>query len=227
MPNKEGGYAANYTPTAAVDVSSGMIVDCEVIADPNEHAQTLPTVDRIEENFGQKPEAFLADTAHGTGENLAGMEQRNVTFFTPMESSQPQEGNPAQRDDPSPPVAEADWPQLPRNPQKQLDKSCFVYEEQADRYYCPQGRVGVRRDGEGHAQRAKDRGAVYRCESCEDCPLAATLPAPEGAAWPEHLSRRVRTVAGSDGRADADARRAGVYAHRMHGAETPFAHIKA
>ena len=81
MPNKEGGYAANFTPTAAVDVSSDMIVDCEVIADPNEHTQTLATVDRIEENFGKKPEAFLADTAHGTGENLAGMQQRNVTFL--------------------------------------------------------------------------------------------------------------------------------------------------
>jgi transposase len=53
MPNKEGGYAANYTPTAAVDVSSGMIVDCEVIADANEQSQTLPAVDRIAENFGQ------------------------------------------------------------------------------------------------------------------------------------------------------------------------------
>jgi hypothetical protein len=103
MPNKEGGYAANFTPTAGVDVSSGVIVDCEVIADPNEHTQTLPAVDRIAENFGQKPEAVLADTAHGSGANLAGMASRGVTFFTPLESSQPQEGNPARRGDPAQP----------------------------------------------------------------------------------------------------------------------------
>ena len=99
VPNKEGGYAANYTPTAAADVYSDFIVDCKVIADANEHAQTLAAVDRIEENFARKPQAFLADAAHGTGENLAGMQRRNVTFFTPMESSQPQEGNALQSRD--------------------------------------------------------------------------------------------------------------------------------
>ena len=29
--------------------------------------ETLATIDRIEENFGRKPEKMLADTAHGTG----------------------------------------------------------------------------------------------------------------------------------------------------------------
>jgi hypothetical protein len=227
MPNKEGGYAANFTPTAAVDVSSDMIVDCEVIADPNEHAQTLPAVDRIEENFGRKPEAFLADTAHGTGENLEGMEQRNVTFFTPMESSQPQEGNPARRDDPSQPVTEADWPRLPRNAQKQLDKSCFIYAERSDRYYCPQGRVleyvGIQKDtrnGQAIAVR------VYRCGNCDYCPLNTACRSPkaqrgrmiyrdEYEPLREVMAARMQTAAGR-----------AIYARRMHGAETPFAHIK-
>jgi hypothetical protein len=132
-----------------------MIVDCDLIADPNEHTQTLATVDRIEENFGKKPEALLADTAHGTGKNLAGMQQRNVLFFTPMESSRPQEGNPARRDDPTQPVAEADWPQLPRNAQKQYEP---LREEMAARMQTAEGRT--------------------------------------------------------------------TYKHRMHGSETPFAHIK-
>ena len=227
MPNKEGGYAANFTPTAAVDVSSDMIVDCEVIADPNEHTQTLAAVDRIEENFGEKPQAFLADTAHGTGENLAGMQQRNVTFFTPMESSQPQEGNPARRDDPSQAVAEADWSRLPRNAQKQLDKSCFLYDERSDRYYCPQGRCleyaeihTVTRNGQKIAVR------VYRCANCENCPLSAACRSPKAGRGRmiyrdpyeplrEEMARRMQTA---EGRA--------TYVHRMHGAETPFAYIK-
>jgi transposase len=228
MPNKEGGYAANYTPTVAVDVSSDWIVDCEVIADPNETTQTLPAVDRTEENFGKKPEAFLADTLHGTGENLSGMEQRKVTFFTPMQSSQPQEGNPARREDPSRPVAEADWPRLPRNAQKQLDKSCFFYDERADRYYCPQGRTlpyaGVQKDTRnGHAITAR----VYRCPSCENCPLATACRSPkarrgrmiyrdEHEPLREQMAVRMRSPEGKT-----------TYAHRMHGAETPFAYIKA
>jgi transposase len=228
MPNKEGGYAANYTPTAAVDVSSGMIVDCEVIADPNEHAQTLPAVDRTEENFGKKPEAFLADTAHGTGENLAGMAERNVAFFTPMESAQPQEGNPARRADPLQPVAEADWPQLPRNAQKQLDKSCFVYDESADCYYCPQGRTLERAEIQQVTRNGQAIGVqVYRCANCENCMLSAACRSPKArrgrmiyrdAYEPlrEAMAARMRTT---EGRA--------TYARRMHGAETPFAYIKA
>jgi len=54
MPNKEGGYAPNYTPTAATDGAADFIVDCDVIPGPNEQNELLSSVDRIEENFGQK-----------------------------------------------------------------------------------------------------------------------------------------------------------------------------
>jgi transposase len=128
MPNKEGGYAPNYTPLAATDAASGMIVDCDVIAAPNEQTETLSTVDRIEETFGRKPEKMLADTAHGMGFNLAGMEGRGVDFYTPMTSQTPEEGNPAKRSDPRQPVAEEDRPKLPRNDKKKLAKSCFAYD---------------------------------------------------------------------------------------------------
>ena len=66
-----------------------MIVDCDVIAAPHEQSETLSTVDRIEETFGRKPEKMLADTAHGTGVNLAGMEERGVDFYTPVMSQAP------------------------------------------------------------------------------------------------------------------------------------------
>ena len=63
MPNKEGGYAPNFTPTAAVDVSSDLIVDCEVIADPNEHTQTL--ADRGSDRGELWPEAGGFSGRHG------------------------------------------------------------------------------------------------------------------------------------------------------------------
>ena len=227
MPNKEGGYAPNYTPTAAVDVASGLIVDGDVVADPNEHPQTLPTVDRIEATFGEKPLAFLADAAHGTGENLAGMEQRGVTFYTPMESSQPQPGNPACRADFRCPVPEEDWPKLPRNPQKQLDKSCFAYEEQADRYWCPMGQVlefAATEKAVRNGQKIEVR--VYRCERCEGCPLAASCRAPKA-----QRGRSIHRDAYEPLREAMAARMhapegEAVYARRMHAAETPFGHLK-
>jgi transposase len=95
MPNKEGGYAPNYTPTAATDSTQNFIVDCEVIAGPNEHHELLPSVDRIEENFAEKP-GSVADKAFGTGPNLEGMEARKVDL-TRRRVAGAQEGNPAKR----------------------------------------------------------------------------------------------------------------------------------
>ena len=67
MPNKEGGYAPNYTPVVATDGTADFIVNCEVIAGPNEQNELLPSVDRIEENFGQKVEDFRRTRPLGRG----------------------------------------------------------------------------------------------------------------------------------------------------------------
>ena len=72
MPNKEGGYAANYTPTATTDGHRGFIVDCDVTDDVNEGNLAARSVDRIEETFGSKPEKFLTD-----GGNSACVSQQN------------------------------------------------------------------------------------------------------------------------------------------------------
>jgi hypothetical protein len=227
MPNKEGGYAPNYTPLAATDGAANYIVDCDVIAGPNEHNELLPSVDRVEENFGQKPGGVAADKAFGTGPNLAGMEQRQVEFYTPVESPSPQQGNPAQREDPRQPVAEEDWPKLSRNDKKKLAKCCFVYDEAADCYYCPLGQPMP------YEQTKKyDRSSgtaelrLYRCGACEGCPLAAECLDPR--------AKRGRTVS-RDGyeplrekmhaKLQTEEGRT-TYHRRMHIGETPFAVIK-
>jgi transposase len=174
MPNKEGGYAPNYTPIATTDGHRGFIVDCDVTAAVNEGPLAVPSVDRIEETFGQKPEKFLTDTGNNSGQIQAQMEQRGVEFYAPVESSQPQCGNPAHRDDPTQPVPESQWPQLPRNDQDKLDKSCFIYDAEHDQYYCPQGHTlpfeKTKPDDRG-GQRVTVR--VYRCPDCDSCPLLA------------------------------------------------------
>jgi transposase len=228
MPNKEGGYAPNYTPLAATDAASGMIVDCDVIAAPREESETLATVDRIEESFGRKPAKMLADTAHGTGVNLAGMEKREVDFYTPMQSQTPAEGNPAKRSDPRQPVAEEDRPQLPRNDKKKLAKSCFVYDAENDKYYCP---LGCPLD---YKETNKDRRGgtmvsrrLYRCADCAGCALAGecldpkakrgrTVQRDEYEPLREKMAAKMQTPQGKS-----------VYNQRMHVAETPFAVIKS
>jgi transposase len=227
MPNKEGGYAPNYTPTAATDGAQNFIVDCDVIPGPNEQNELLPSVDRVEENFGQKPGGVAADKAFGTGANLQGMEQRQVEFYTPVESPAPQEGNPAKREDPRQPVAEADWPNLPRNERKKLAKCCFVYDEAADRYYCPMGQEMPYRETKKYdSSQGKKTVRIYGCKECQGCPLAKecldakakrgrTVTRDGYEPWRERMHAKLQTEEGKK-----------TYHRRMHIGETPFAVIK-
>jgi transposase len=174
MPNKEGGYAPNYTPTATTDSVCGFIVDCDVTAEVGESAAMVASVERIAETFGRKPEQMLTDAGNNGGAVLQEMEQAGVELYAPVASNQPQEGNPAKRDDPTQPVPDAACPKLPRNPQGQLDKSCFVYDADRDQYYCPQGHAmpfeKTKPDERGGARITL---RVYRCAACAGCPLAA------------------------------------------------------
>ena len=126
MSNKEGGYAPNYTPTSTTDGHRGFIVDCEVTAEVNESNLALSSVDRIEERFGEKPERFLTDAGNNSGHIMEGMEERDVEFYAPAESGQPEEGNPAKREDATLPVPETEWPKLPRNNRGKLSTERFL-----------------------------------------------------------------------------------------------------
>jgi hypothetical protein len=227
MPNKEGGYAPNYTPVVATDGANGMIVDYDVIASPNEHTELLPSIDRIQETFGEKPVNVSADKAFGTGVNLQGMEERGVDFHTPMESPEAQDGNPTKREDPRQPVAEEDRSKLPLNAKKKLDKCCFIYDAAADMYFCPMGKEMPYREtkkSEGSQGTAAKR--IYGCDDCANCPLAPNCLDPK--------AKHGRTVT-RDGHEPARARmhakmqtEAGkaLYNRRMHIGETQFAIIK-
>jgi hypothetical protein len=134
----------------------------------------VATVDRVEESFGAKPEQLLADSAHGSGVNLAGLADRGVEAIIPIEQRADRPDNPAHRADPAQPVAESDWAKLPRDPRsKTLDRSAFVYVAAADCYYCP---LGHRLDFvKVQDKNRRDGGGVYRlyqCENCVGCPLA-------------------------------------------------------
>jgi transposase len=180
MPNKEGGYAPNYTPTATTDAYQGFIVDVDVLPVVNEGIAAVASVDRIEDNFGRKPEKFLTDAGNNAGQIMEEMEERGVEFYAPVESSQPQDGNPAKRDDPRQPVPESEWTKLKRNSKKQLDKTCFVYVAEENQYYCPMGKVlpftKKKTDQRGGKQVQLE---VYQCNDCDGCPLGSACLGPK------------------------------------------------
>lgn len=229
LPNKEGGFAPNYTPLAAVDVHSDFIVGVDVINTPTEHTETMSIVDQIQADFGQRPEQLLADGHHATGQNIAAFENSGTELVSPLPEPPAAASNPAVRADPTQPVPASEWDRLPRNPQsKTLDKSCFTYDAEHDLYYCPLAQPLMYEETKtsslvgGQTARAR----VYRCATCAGCPLAEhcvsrtskggrTIRRDE---FTEHRERHAAKMATPESKA--------TYQKRLHGGEVIFAHIK-
>jgi transposase len=179
--NKEGGFAPNYNPTATVDADSGLIAACDVISGLDEQSHMHEAIEQVREKFlegdTERKLSVLADGLMATGENIAACEAKNVDFYTP---AGPQ--NPAYREDPSQPIAAEKIDDLPlrgKRPKKgeadtrTFDKSAFVYDAEADVYYCPMGKQLQRK-----SRRQDHTGAerfLYRASKhdCRGCPLAA------------------------------------------------------
>ncbi|WP_044302905.1 transposase, partial [Rhodopirellula sallentina] len=122
----------------------------------------------------QREIEVLADGLMATGENIAACPEKNIEFFTPAGPE-----NPAYRDDPTQPVAEdriEDLPLRGKKPKKgeadtrTFDKSAFLYDSEADVYYCPMGKTLERR-----SERSKSERYLYRIakSECTECPLRA------------------------------------------------------
>lgn len=231
-PNKEGGYAPNYTPEALVDGASGLIVGTEVLADPDEGRVVVAMVDELEQSLGKKPGQLLADGAYGSGENLSALACREVEALIPVsrtaEPLSPEE-NPAVRGDPSRPVPSETWAKLPRNRQsKKLDRTAFIYDGAADCYWCPAGHclgfIGIQNKQRGGGP----GGGIYRryrCRACKACPQSGTCVVSKTGVRTiyreqyeplrEAMESRLRSKEGRES-----------YRRRSWIAETPFAVIK-
>jgi len=170
MPNKDGGFAPNYTPVVAADGRCGYIADTEVVPGNDEAGLTATLVDQIEDDYGQKPQEVLADALFSTGVTLQALEDRGIVAYIPVETGVSTDNNPAVRDDPTKPVPREQWPQLPRSPQsKRLDRSAFIYSATEDCYYCPAGK----RIAYSYSSKAADSEVrYYECGHCYECDLA-------------------------------------------------------
>lgn len=229
LPNKEGGYAANYTPMAVTETCGGLIVDCEVVIGNVEHDQLCTIIDSVQSNFEVEIDRVLADSAYTTGSNLSAAEEKKVELIGPLAETKC-ENNPAIRDDLTEPVANEKLDQLPINPQtKRFDKSAFVYDEATDSYYCPAGKSLPHRTTENttHSCGSPVQRNVYTCEDCVGCPLGDRCRKnPEANRGREVMHdqhegarRRHRERMKTDAAQEA-------YKRRLHTGEVPFAVIK-
>lgn len=229
LPNKEGGYAANYTPMAVTETTGGLIVDCEVVSGNVEHDQLGTIVDEVQSNFGVPVDRVLVDSAYTTGSNLSAAEEKKVELIGPLAETRC-ENNPAIRDDLTQPVAEADLDRLPINPQtKRFDKSAFVYDEKADCYYCPAGKPLPHRTTENttHGCGKPVQRQVYTCHDCIGCPLANRCRQNPDSRRGREVMHDEHEVARRRHRARMKTEAAAAaYSRRHHTGELPFAVIK-
>ena len=229
LPNKEGGFAANFTPMATTESQSGLIVMAEVLIGNVEHDQFSEIVGAVQNDFGVNVERVLVDTAYTTGENLTAAEEKEVELIGPLAETKCDD-NPAVRDDPTQPVAAEDLDRLPINRQtKRFDKQAFVYDEEADIYHCPAGKpLPCRTTENTHRGGKQVQRKVYTCQHCTGCPLATRCRKnPEAKRGREvmhdkHEGARRRHRARMK---TAEAKEA--YSRRQHFGELPFAVIKS
>ena len=175
LPNKEGGYAPNYTPTIAVDLASGAIIDAQVPDGADEAGTLAETVQASRRRFGHKPETLLCDGNFATGATLKNLEQARVAMCSP---TAPPVAPAACREDPRQPIDPSrldDLPTTGRGENKRFTRASFVYDENQDCYWCPAGRPLPRA---GQEQRREKNGSRpsrrrYQSRSCSDCPLGA------------------------------------------------------
>ena len=229
LPSKEGGYAPNYTPMVATDSTGGLIVSANVVIGNVEHDQLGSILDTVEEDFEVTIEQCLADAAYTSGENLKEAEERGVNLIGPL-SEKKYPDNPAERADPTQPVAPEDLDKLPIRPQtKRFDKAAFVYDEQDNVFYCP---AGKRLEHSKTERTCRQDGKlllrdVYTSTSCADCSIAAMCRQDPNAAGgrrivsDQHEAQRRRHRKKME-RSEAQE----AYLRRTHAGEYPFAVIK-
>jgi transposase len=236
-PNKEGGFAPNYTPTATVDIDSGLIVDADVIPHTDEDKHLLASVQRVQEAFGleRPPAELLADGMMATGENLAACQEQGLDLYSPIKLDCGPD-NPAIRADPRQPVAPEDVARLPKtSPRRQggetsgrFSKSAFVYDAEENCYWCPAGKpltyAHQTSEVENGRQRIRSRYQASASD-CAACPLASQcLQGQAKSRQVGHEQHEALRIEHAQKMARQESQRK--YARRRHAGERPFAMIK-
>jgi transposase len=236
LPNKEGGYAPNYTPLATVDVDSGLIVSADVIANTDEDKHLIEAIEDDQEQFGLEtpPGEVLADGMMSSGDNLAECDARGISLYSPLRKQKGEE-NPALRDDPTRRVPPEDRDRLPvknvtcdGEKQEQLDKQAFVYDEENNCYWCPEGKQLPYESTTTEAPRGRRRERSRfkaAADDCAVCPLREKCLSgtAERRSITHEQHESLRVAHGKKMLTDEAKEK---YSRRCHPGERPFAMIK-
>lgn len=229
MPNKEGGFAPNYTPAVTVDKESGLILYADIVEGHAEADCVVPAMKEITANYCKKPVNVSMDSHVASGENLLQLEKDGINTFTKLRN---QTSEIAKRPDLSEPVKKEDWDKLPKAGGKrpQLHRSAFIYDEKNDCYWCPAGKQLKPEKKNAKAWMGSNKSksiALYICKSCSECEFKDTC-------MPRKKTKRGRTITRDEyencrekvlQRMDTQEGKE-IYKRRMHIVETIFGYLK-
>ena len=222
QPNKDGGYAPNYTPAVAVNGANGAIMHADVVPGAEEGVIALPAVEEAKAITGAAPQRILADGNVLTGKTMQDLEREGIAMYTPT-GTDFSDSNPANRPDPSEPVPESQRAKLPHRAEL-FSQAAFVYDAENDRYYCPWGKV---LEPVGNATQIGSRGCrqKYICPGKEGCPFANEC-VPEKTPVRSVVRDEYQDTRDEIGRCMATPEGRAVYKRRAPVVEVVFARIK-
>src|SRR5258708_2520081 len=174
MHQPDRGLALSYNAQISTDAAQGLIVGLAVTQAAEDSAQLLPAVDRIAERLKKTPQQIVADGGYTTRDNIEKMVKREIDFLGSMGREEMPSGVTAPN---------------------RLPPSAFVYQPEANRYVCPEGKL-LRPQGRHNN---KKRGLViYLYEAkFSDCQPCIHKPecCPENQSHGRGVTRRVENAA--------------------------------
>jgi hypothetical protein len=153
MLQGKGAYGPAYNVQISTDAESKIIVGVGVTQAPTDAAELEPAVDRAEANLGQRPKQMVVDAGFTNQATMEAMTEKQVDLIGAL----------PERSGVAPNRLEQRGVSLDFYPQ------AFEYDESADCYRCPAGKVLVYETQERQAAslRRRYRAKASACRVCE------------------------------------------------------------
>ncbi len=153
MLQAKGAYGPAYNVQISTDARSKIIVGVGVTQSPTDAAELEPAVDRVEANLGQRPKQTVVDAGFTNQATMEAMTEKQVDLIGAL----------PQRSGVAPKRLEQ------RGVGPDFYPRAFEYDESADCYRCPVGKVlGYEtQERQGATLRRRYRAKASECRVCE------------------------------------------------------------
>jgi len=149
MKNGDGGYAPAYNVQMSTDAAHGILVNITAVQAGNDWDQLTPAVERLQQS-NLVPSQVIADAGYTSRENIEAMAKSNVDLIGPM------------------PEVASNVQYAHRGITPEFHVDAFRFDEAANHFVCPTGKILKLSTKERHAGRLKLKYQA-RPSDCQFC----------------------------------------------------------